>query len=214
MLHRSIPVSLLVSSLISIGSFPSISRADMIPSGRSPVGYCFSITNLDLYPDRAFFLEVKSGQTGEVLYLKQIDSQGCYSISGYFASGKVFAQQQKQSESEVAPASTKNRIYTKSDIRDVRYMDSTHGVEEVRDLVKIKSVSATEVQLEYAEVIYTFADGKEQSQPYLTQDEKPIPNASNSPINLWYLAGSAIALGVIAIIYRQLKLRRKQTDRS
>jgi hypothetical protein len=207
MRHLLLPLTVLVNSLIFTAGFPSIASADIIPDGVSSVEYCFSITNLDRYPNYAFFSEVKSGRTNEVLDLQPIDRQGCYRVSGYRAYARVFA---RKKQPKVAPTSTKNRIYAKSNIDSVRYFESIYGVKKMRDGIKIKSISATELKLEYAEVIYTLNNGKQDRQPYLTQGEKPLPKATSSSLNLWYLVNSAAAVGIVAIFYRRFKLNRQQ----
>jgi hypothetical protein len=198
-----LPLALLVNGLVVAGDFSHIARADAIPSGTSPANYCFSITNVDRYPSYSFYAEIISDETGKAVSKKLITTKGCY---GYQAPGefiRVFAQKKSNNQ----------RIEHQPGVRTQAYFRTNYGVKSARDILKVKSVSPSGIKLDYVEIVYTFKNGKQQRKAYRSQEEKPQPSASQSPLNLWYLANSMLAVGIVAIFYRQSQLTR-QKDRS
>jgi len=214
---------LIVSLVLMIGLLiPVAAMADILPPGQKGVSSCFSITNLESFPDYVFLVFDGEPMGGFSVMKSNTDCRGFYK----FSSPSMFAiAKDKFDPAEIGDTLTAQQKYITTNpnlipaINGIPMGPSSLPVSDPRDkvvnLLIIQEIKDDAVggQLITAQnkIQYTYEDGTTETIDYEPQNEKPRPAISKFMSTygqkIWYIVLPLFALFVIAAVL----LRKKKS---
>lgn len=183
---------------------PKTAKADVILPGQKSVDYCFSISNLNAFPD---YVIIEAHYRGG----PEVVNGACKEEYNDFAG--LYATKRAGFEATQLPSNANKEFFAgnsaflpaNTDIYPAIRADKDSPVVKIQDVLKIANITSTGLQLEKTSVIYTYSDGTSEEVPYRDQNSRPDPTRSASGTIAgispwWYLLVPAVALVAVAFI--------------
>jgi len=190
--------------------------ADLIVPGTKSIDFCYTISNINDYPNYVFLLHGIPSPSYEI-----IDSGQCFSFYKLSMTSLYAIQKTNFNEQELKGGNyTDIRNYFENDPRVIHsniQLNSYGAVPEndplnkVVTVLKIVSLNENNLVIQKSKIIYTYTDGTSEEKTFQSQDVVPEP--SRKAIlpwwftELWYIVLPVIALIAIISI---LLLRRSR----
>ncbi|GAB3986851.1 hypothetical protein GCM10028807_05140 [Spirosoma daeguense] len=202
--------------------------ADVIPNGQRSVSYCFRLANINQYPEYVFIVYYPF-PTPNYSVIKPSDCAHFYHLSrpvicaitkDHFCEDSLRMYQQARDRNDRNKLqhyfeSNASMIRSNVKIRAVSTRSKTDPVKAIEDVLTIKKVSATTLQITYDNVVYTYDDGTTEKRPYIQQDIRPAPTmkprAASSKASIvgeeWLVVGGLSIIGLLSTLFIRNRTR-------
>src|SRR3989344_5755642 len=198
----------LIVLLVAVALVAPSALGDIISTGNKPVNYCFQIENIEQYPDYIFFIssprpEYAHGKIINSECARSISSMGftIYSVEKSNYNEEYFVWLDYQADYDFNVNKTKlgdKLIQYELMLYGVRSIQENDPTTEIKDILEIKSITDSKLDVQKTKRVFTFNDGTTEEQVYTNQEI--APESSKKPIFPWWFNELLVFLSAIAAI--------------